>query len=179
MRSDRTESPVRVGDVAGRDTVYSPSGSLVGLPGEAFLQIAEQWDMNVRSPWRRVLPGIIFMGFNGKAESRLYITTTRIVLIRKIDAWRELFGEMTPLGIPTAVAKEARLKELKEAGVRQFCEIRPRAFRLISSRKFTKRGSRLDLQLIGDDGQQYAVSFWKTDGRDDKTLLLLESKFHR
>jgi hypothetical protein len=170
-------SPVRAGDVQGLGMLYDSRGGLIGGLGESFLQIASGWEMEVYSPWRRLLPKAVFMGFKGRAASRLYITTTRIVLIREIDSWRELSGEMTPLGIPTAVAKEARLKNLRSAGVRQFCEVYPRQLKLVSSRKFTKRGSMIDMRVLGSDDRQYAISFWKSDGKDDKTLSLIESQF--
>ena len=125
------------------------------------------------------MPKILFMGFNGKATSRLYVTSSRVVVIREIDAWRELSGEMTPLGMPTADAKETRLKNLKAAGVRQYCELRTHRLKCASSRKYMKHGSRLDLQLIDDAGVQYAVSLWKTDGRNDRILSLVEAQFGR
>lgn len=170
-------SPVWAGDKDGCGFVYDSSGRLVGLPGESFLQIGEAWDMNVRSPWRRLMPGILFMGFNGKADSRLYVTTSRIVLIREIDIWRQLGGEMTPLGMPNAIAAEAELRKLKLAGIRQFCVVRVASLGRVSSRKYVKHGSRLDLALISNEGVEYAISFWKTDGRDDEMLRLIESQF--
>ncbi len=171
--------PVRYGDTGGRGSVYDSSGELLRLPGESYLGIGEGWDMNVRSPWRKLIPKILFMGFNGKAKSRLYVTTRRIVLIREIDTWRQLVGEMTPLGIPTAIAEEAELKSLKKAGIRQFCEVQTAMLKRASSRRHLKRGSRIDLMLIGDDGIEYAVSFWKTDGKDASLLSLIESRFER
>lgn len=179
MKASPRHSPVHAGDVDGRGRVYDQMGLLVYRPGEANLGVAVGWEMNVRSPWRRVLPRILFMGFNGKSDSKLYVTTLRIVLIREIEEWRELAGEMTVLGTPTAVAKEARLKQLRNAGARQYCEIQQGHMRLVSIRKFSRHGSRLDLQLLGNDNQEYAVSFWKSDGRDDRTLALLESRFRR
>lgn len=173
----RRVAPIRAGDKNGYGSVYDSSGMLVGVPGESSLEVREGWDMNVRSPWRRVVPTILFMGFSGKAASKLYITTNRIVLIREIDAWRQLAGEMTLLGAPTAIAEEAELKKSKAAGIRQFCEVQTSALKRVSSRKYTKRGSRLDLKLVGNDGQQYAISFWKTYGKDDKTLSLIEEQF--
>ena len=177
MESDKHRSPVHAGDVDGRGKVYDQSGALLPRSREEIVGVAVGWDLNVRSPWRRALPHILFMGFNGKVVSKLYVTTNRIVLVREIDTWRELAGEMTILGAPTAVAKEARLKKLREAGVRQYCEIRQAFLRLVSAKRFLKHGSRLDLQLIGDDDQEYAVSFWKSDGKDDATLSLIESQF--
>lgn len=169
--------PVRAGDIQGLSSLYDSGGSLIGGPGESIVQAASGWDMDVYSPWRRVLPKAVFMGFKGRAASRLYITTVRIVLIREINTWRELSEEMTPLGIPTAAAKEAHLKSLRTAGARQFCEVYPRQLKLVSSKRFTKRGSMLDMRLLGSDGKQYAISFWKSDGKDDRTLSLIESQF--
>ncbi len=179
MTAHFSAAPVVAGDVDGRGKLYDRFGALVGAPGEEYIGIAEGWDMNVRSPWRRLAPRILFMGFNGRVSSKLYVTSNRIVLIREIDEWREVAGEMTILGTPTAVAKEVRLKQLKEHGVRQYCEVRQGAMRLVSAKRFLKHGSRLDLRLVGDDGQEYAISFWMGDGKDDVTLSLLASQFHR
>ncbi len=171
--------PVEVGDVDGRDTLYDRSGSLIAGPGEEVLRVGNGWDMNVRRPWRRLLPRILFMGFNGRVVSKLYVTSFRIVLVREVDTWRELAGEMTILGAPTAAGKEARLRNLRQSGARQYCAVRPDSLRLVSSRRFVKHGSRIDLQLIGSDSEQYAISFWKSDGTYDSMVDLLESRFHR
>jgi hypothetical protein len=148
-------------------------------PGESLLSELEHWDVDVTSPWRRLLPHTVFPGFHGQASSRLYVTSLRIVLIREIDEWRELAGELYPLGLPNAVAKEAFLRQLKNEGVRQFCEIYPSALRVVSAKKYLKRKSMLDLRLIGDDGQQYAIMIWKTVGGDAGVLDLILSRFKR
>jgi hypothetical protein len=84
---------------------------------------------------------------------------------------------MTPLGIPNAVATKVELDRLKATGVRQFCEVRTDALRLVRVRRSAKPGAWLGLRLIGKDGVRYAVSFWKTDGEDSDTLSLIESRF--
>lgn len=170
-------SSVRAGDVQGRGRIYGIQGDLITQPGESILKVAEGWDMHASTPWRRVLPKVIFLGFNPRASSRLYITTTRVVLIREIDPSRELAGEMTLLGMPTAIAKEVRLRQLKAAGVRQFCEVLPSRLRIVRSEEFRKHGSLLNLFLEDLTGTRYALSFWKTDGRDEETLRLIESRF--
>src|SRR5688572_5466185 len=123
-----THPVVRAGDLDGLGSVYSESGQLIAGSDEQILGTAEDWEVNVRSPWRTVLPRFVFMGFGGKVSSRLYVTTERIVLVRDIDVWREVKGELTPLGLPAAAAKEIHLKNLKSAGARQSCEIWPRNF---------------------------------------------------
>ncbi len=170
---------VRAGDLDGLGKVYSDAGGLVTEPDEEILRVVTGWDVNVRSPWRRFLPKIIFLGFGGKASSKLFVTTQRILLVRDIDPWRELKGELTPLGIPTAAAKEVRLKKLKSLGARQYCEIRPRDLRVVKKKSFDAPGSWLNLHLVGVDGQQYAIRLWKTDGPDQETRLLIESQFSR
>src|SRR2546421_4722216 len=127
---------VRVGDLDGLARIYSEAGGLIPESGEEILKVTTGWDANVSSPWRRFLPKIIFTGFGGRASSKLFVTTKRLVLVRDIDTWRELKGELTPLGLPTAAAKEARLKKLKALGVRQYCEIRPRDFHVVKKRSF-------------------------------------------
>lgn len=170
---------VWAGDAIGRGIIYSPSGSLVEEHGESIIDLATGWDMEVRSPWRALLPKIAFMGFGEKAASKLYVTTTRVVLIREIDPWRETKGEMTPLGIPNAVATQVELKKKKLAGIRQFCEVRPQHLKLVSSKRYVKRGCTVDMRLLDRDGTQYAIAYWKTDGKDDETLGLIESRFKR
>lgn len=168
---------VHVGDLDGLGSVYSPSGLLITKPSERILGTSEGWDMNVRSPWRRLLPKLIFPGFNTKAKSTLYVTTERIVLVREIDAWRELKEELSPLGVPTAAAKEIRLKQLKARGGRQYCEIRPTDFRVVKMKRVDRPWSWLGLRLLGTDTRQYAVTISKTDGLDPEMLTLIQSRF--
>ena len=143
------------------------------------MKVVTSWDMDVMSPWRPVLPHVVFEGFGGKAKSRLYITTERIVLIREIDLWRQIKGELTPLGVPKAAEKEAKLRRLAAAGAKQFCEIWPQNLRVVRAKVLNRRRSWMDLQLMGVDGKQYAITIWKTDGRDPETLALLDSRFPR
>ncbi len=170
---------VRAGDRNGLGIVYSSWGGLICRSNESILRTAEGWDMNVRSPWRRVLPKLIFTGFGGDVSSTLYVTTTRIVLIRKIDTWRELKGDLTPLGLPNAAAREVELRNLQATGARQYCTIEPQNLTLMKWKKFSKPRSVLDLFVIGTDSRQYAITIWKPKGVDDETLSLIESRFPR
>ena len=86
---------------------------------------------------------------------------------------------MTPLGIPNGIAKGARLKQLKAAGVREFCEVYPGRLRIVHSKKSTKHGSWIGLRLVDESGKQFYLSFWKTDGKDDRMLSTIESRFQR
>ena len=170
---------VRAGDLDGRGRIYSDTGGLITGSDEEILRAATGWDVTVLSPWRRFLPKYIFMGFGGKASSKLFVTSKRIVLVRDIDSWRELKGELTPLGLPTAAAKEAQLKKLKSLGARQFCEIHPHGLRVVKQRSLDRPRSWVSLRLIGTDGKKYAVTLWKTDGPDQETRTLIESQFGR
>src|SRR5437879_7308269 len=126
---------VRVGDLGGLGSVYSEGGVLITNSGERILKVGDGWDMDISSPWRKILPEIIFAGFEGRASSKLYVTTERVVLIREINTWREIKEEMSPLGIPAAAAKGVDLKELKSVGGRQFCESYPRKLRVASVKR--------------------------------------------
>ncbi len=176
---DRKYPPVRAGDLDGLRSIYSETGGLITESSEEILKAVTGWDANVLSPWRRFLPKFVFMGFGGRASSKLFVTNKRIVLLRDIDTWRELKGELTPLGVPTAASKEVRLKRLKSLGARQYCEIRPRDLNVVKKRSFDRRESWIDLRLLGTDGKQYAITIWKTDGRDQETRALIESQFGR
>ncbi len=170
---------IRAGDVDGRGVIYDGYGGLIPLPNESIFRIAAGWDMHAWSPWRRIAPRMIFLGFNSKASSRLYITSRRIVLIREIDPWREVAGDMTPLGMPTAVADQARLKKLKSLGIREYCEIWPETMKVANSSRSANRGSWLRLRLEDLRGRRYTLHFWKTDGRDEDTLSVLRACFQR
>ncbi len=170
---------VRAGDISGRATVYTVGGTLILYQGEQIQRTASGWDMNVSTPWRKILPKVVFLGYNTKATSTLYITSLRIVLIREIDSWREAASDMTVLGMPTAIAKEVRLKQLKAAGIRQFCELFPEDLRVAKSRRSTRHGSWLGLLLEDSKGARFAISFWKTDGEDSQVLDSIETRFAR
>jgi len=180
MKDAESAQPfIRAGDRNGLGTVYSTWGGLICQSGESILKTVQGWEMEVRTPWRRFLSKLIFTGFGGEVSSDLYITTRRIVLIRKIDIWRELKGELTPLGLPNAAAKEIELRRLQTSGARQFCVLDSENLRLAKSKKFGAPRSLLDLFLKGADGRQYAVTIWKPKGVDDGTLSLIESRFSR
>jgi len=178
MEATKDQRPVvRAGDLDGLGKVYSEWGGLITKSGEELLKTFEGWDLDVSSPWRKVLPKTIFAGFGGNASSKLFVTTDRIVLVREIDVWRELKEELSPLGVPAAAAKEVHLRRLKSAGVRQFCEIWPRNFRVVKMKRIDKRWSSLDLRLVGIDGRRYEVIISKTDGLDPLTLTFIQSQF--
>jgi len=180
MESGGNSQPiVRAGDLDGLGRVYSEAGGLITESGEEILKATTGWDANVSSPWRRILPKIMFSGFGGQASSKLFVTNKRIVLVRDIDSWRELKGELTPLGLPTAAAKEARLKKLRSLGARQYCEMHPQNLRVVKQRSLDRPRSWVSLRLVGTDGKQYAVTLWKTDGPDQETRALIESQFSR
>ncbi len=168
---------VRGGDLDGLEVIYSRDGNLILHTGESLLRTGHGWDMEASSPWRRLLPSLIFTGFGGTASSRLYITTARIVLVRDIDTWRELKGELTPLGIPNAAAKEIKLQKLRAIGVREYCEVLPGALRIVRMRRSARKRSWLDFQLLDMGDRQYALTLWKTDGRDEETASMVETMF--
>lgn len=174
-----SRQPVHAGNQDGLGSIYDAAGILLGRPGESLIEVAAGWDMEVWSPWRRLLPKALFVGFHGKVASKLYVTSERIVLIREIDPWRETSEEMSPLGIPNALSKQADLRKLRRAGVKEFCEVYPPTLHLVSSRRYVKRGSVVDMRMIGNNGRQYAISFWKTDGKDERLLAVLEAQFHK
>ena len=168
---------IRVGDLDGLGKLYSTEGNLIPNSSEKILRVGKDWEMNVRSPWRKIFPKLIFAGFGGKASSNLFITTERIVLVREIEVWRELKEELSPLGLPAAAAKEVHLKQLKSRGARQFCEIWPKNLRVVRMKRIDRRWSWLSLRLLGPDSRQYAITTYKTHDHDPDTLTLLQSRF--
>ncbi len=177
MKSERFLNPIRAGDQDGRGTVYDIAGELIPRPNETLLKTLVNWDVDVISPWRRFMPHTVFAGFHGKASSRLYVTTNRMVLVREIDEWRQLAGDLYPLGLPNAAAKEIELRRLREQGIRQYCEIATNSLRVVAVKEYSKKSSMLALRLLGDNRRQYGLMIWKTDGRDVDALKLLRSRF--
>ncbi len=178
-RRKQTQLGIRAGDLDGLGKVYSQWGGLLPIPGERIIKSVEGWEMDVKSPWRSVLPGMVFVGFTGPISSRLHVTSERIVLIREIDIFRELRDQMTPLGLPEAVASEALLRRKKAEGAREFCEIRPALLRISRVKRHGRPSRALDLYLTSTDSRQYAVSVWKVSGSDPDTISLIESRFAR
>ncbi len=170
---------VNAGDRDGLLDVYDTQGCLVLSPGELTLKMSPGWDMSAQTPWRRLMPKVIFLGYGKPASSRLYVTTLRIVLVRDIDSGRETVGDMTPLGMPNAVAKTVELRKLKQAGIREFCELHPASMKVSRLQRAKSGRTWLRLDVRGSDGKQYALSFWKTDGEDPEMLSLIESRFKR
>lgn len=175
--NQRFSGGVRAGDRAGLGIVYDTEGELICHENESILRRLENWDVDVISPWRRIMPHAVFPGFHGKASSRLVITESRIVLIRDIDEWRELSGELYPLGLPNAAAKEVTLRRLKAEGVRQFCELLTKSLRLVRVREHRKHRSMLELRVLDTDGQQYGILIWNSNDRDDESLSFIRSRF--
>ncbi len=175
----RVTTAVRAGDRSGMGTVYSEWGGLIPRVGEQTVKTADDWEMDVRTPWRSVMPGMIFMGFTGPIASKLYVTSERIVLIRKIDPFRELKGELTPLGLPKAAEKERVLRRLLAVGARQFCEIWPKQLRIAKLKRHGRPAHAIDFFLVSRDEVQYAISFWKPRGTEPDLIPLLESRFDR
>ncbi len=176
---ERVSRIVRAGDRDGMGKVYSEWGGLLTHANEQVLRVADDWEMDVRSPWRTVLPGMIFLGFVSPTSSKLYVTTERVVLIRKIDIWRELKGELTPLGLPKAAEKEAYLRRLQVMGARQYCEVWPRYLKAVRAKHHGKPPTSVQLFLEGADGRQYVVAFWKPKGSEPELIPLIESRFPR
>lgn len=170
---------VRAGDLDGLGRVYSEWGGLLITTDEQLIRTADDWEMDVRSPWRSVLPGMIFMGFTSPTSSKLFVTNKRIVLVRKIDTWRELKGELTPLGLPKAAEREIVLRKLQARGARQFCEIWPSQLRIAKVKRHGRPAHSVDLFLVGNDGKQYAVSFFRPKGSEPELVPLIESRFLR
>ena len=170
---------VRVGDLSGLGSIYDVSGQLILKTDERILKVAEGWDLQARLGWKRLLPQVIFDGFNSPVKSALYVTTDRVVLIRDIDVWRETKSDMSILGIPGGVAKAADLKRLARLGAREYCELVPRKLHVSSLRRLKKLRAWLDFKLVGEDGQKYAILLSKVEGEDEETSALLESQFPR
>ncbi len=154
--------------------IYTPKGDLSFLVGETVVRVFRGWDMSVRSPWRKFLPGMVFSSLHGDVSSSLYITSKRIVFIRNIDIWKEVKPLLTPLGLPAAAEKEAHLKRLRSVGARKYCEIWPS--QLAISRTLPLKNG-VSLLTQGLDGRQYAISFWNRGRTGKESFALIESRF--
>jgi hypothetical protein len=170
------QAPVLAGDIKGLNRVYDARGSLLGLPGEEPQHAVRNADLLAKSPWRRFLPGVLLLPYPGEADSVLHITNQRIVFLRNIDIRKETQHLMTEMGMFVAMEKSVKLRAVVLAGGMQWCEIYPARLRLV---KAIRKTDYADFRLIGDDGKQYAISFWVKAGWNNGILPLIEGRFGR
>jgi len=168
-----TEPAVRAGILEGLGSVYSLYGGLLPRSDERLLLMRQGCELAVSGTWRVFFAKAIFHSLPRKSTGKLYITDCRIVFIREIDPWKEARPLMTPLGIPTGIAKNFELKAIKERGGRHYCVLDTNKLRVRRSRRW-KRG--LQLFLEGSDGERYVATFY-TDVADPAFLSLLEGQF--
>ncbi len=166
---------VRAGDLDGLDRVYTTAGRLVVERGEIILRTFLGCDIGAFLSWRPVFPRRLFSPYTPPRESRLHVTTHRIVLVREIDVAKEVDPLMFPVGMYAATRRESRLREILAQNGRYYCEIR--APQLTVVRAKARRGI-LFTKLLGPDSSKYAV-FFHTDPRDREPIPLIRSQFQQ
>jgi hypothetical protein len=167
-------SPIRAGDVEGLGRVYSETGIPILSSGETLLGRREACDLAAYGSWRIIFPKRLFHPLSGKPSGTMYVTTERLIFLREIDIWKEVKSLLTPLGLPAAAEKESKLKQLRAAGARQFCEIFRYRLQVVQTRR--KSWGLLHLRLLTVDGAKYEV-FVYTDRNDSNFFDLVEGTF--
>jgi len=169
------DATVRAGDLDGLGSVYSEPGSLILRAEERILGQREGCDIAVYGSWRVLLPKRIFHPLPGKPTGRLFVTSDRLVFLRRIDVWREIKPLLTPLGLPTAAEKESRLKDLTARGALQYCEINTSD---ITVKGLKRRDAIMHLRMKSDRGRKYELIV-RTDADDPPFFDLLEGTIGR
>lgn len=167
------ETPIRVGDLDGLGVIYSETGALVVSPRENILKERSGCDAHVTASWRSILAKTFFSSAPGTPSGHLYITTHRVVLIRKLDLWKEIKPLLTPLSLPAAAGKENRAKEIISRGGRQYCEIPTSRFTISAARR---KDTLAILYLKDSNGAKYRVVLY-TDEPDPDFLLFVQNRF--
>lgn len=148
------ESLVRAGDIDGLGTVYSESGGILLRPTESILVQLASCDLAAYGSWRMFFPKRIFHPLPGNPSGTVYITSERLVFLRKIDSWKEVKPLLTPLGLPAAAEKGAKLRRLEARGARQYCEALLSRLELAHMKR-TTWSSRF--RLRSRDGRKYEL----------------------
>ena len=170
IKPDHTEPPVRAGDIDGLGRVYSEFGGPILRPHEKVLHQRENCEAAIYGSWRLFFPKRLFDSLPGNPSGTIHVTSERVIFLREIDIWKEVKPLLTPLGLPTAAQKEARLKQLKARGARQYCVLSPSALKLIRLRR---KPALFHARLLATDGAKYEF-FVRTDKDDSGFFDLLE-----
>jgi len=173
VEKSKLHSAIRAGDLDGLGRVYSIAGELMMSPGEQTVAVQDGCDTHITGSWRSLFAKKIFSGTSGPPNGRLYTTSQRLVLIRDVDVWQEVKPLLTPLGLPAAAETEARLKQVKARGGRQYCEISTTELTLDRTRV---KHSMLILYLTGPGGQRFRVIVHTAEHRPD-FYTQIESRF--
>jgi len=163
---DSAESAIRSGDVDGLGRIYSEFGGPILHSQEVVLAERGGCDLAAYGSWRLFFPKRIFHPLPGKPSGTIHVTSDRVIFLRPIDVWKEVKPLLTPLGLPTAAEKEAKLNRLKAIGARQYCEIFRSKLRLVHVRR---KSGLLHMRLTSTEGGRYEVFFY-TD-RDDPAFF--------
>ena len=167
---DSAGQAIRSGDVDGLGRLYSEFGGPILHSQEIILAERQGCDLAAYGSWRLFFPKRIFHPLPGKPSGTIHVTSDRVIFFREIDVWKEVKPLLTPLGLPTAAEKEAKLNKQKAIGARQYCEIFPSKLRLVHVRRKSRL---LDMRLAGNEGNRYEV-FIYTDRDDPAFFDLLE-----
>lgn len=112
---------MKVGDIDGVDTIYTENGELILRPNEKNLYSesnSHALDVNTNwKPWGKCVYD------SNAGDGNFYITDQRLVHIRKPNPWKAAKGDATLLGLPRAIAKYMRTKDLENLNVCEYCEI--------------------------------------------------------
>lgn len=172
-RDESNRAAVRGGDISGLRSVYTDDGTLILHGGEQLLGTWRDCDIAAFAAWRPFFARPVFHAYPGRTESRLYITTRRIVLLRKIDIWKEVKPLLTPLGVGDAVSEQSRLSRTVALHGREFCEVLTNRLMI---KRFRERRTILLMKLIDMDGAKYTIAFY-SPAPDAALFRAIEGRF--
>ncbi len=182
------EDAVRPGSLDGFGTIYDQEARLIAKSNERIEREAARWDAEVLSPWKRVLPKILFdfqdPRLHRGLQSALYITSERIVLIREVPGWGESRSRMAPpfrSGGMTAEEEVALIQRLAFplSKGRQYLEVWPDRLDVVELNRSDRRRSFLEVRAHGRDRREFRIYFQRESGPDPTTSALIESRFPR
>ena len=162
---------VRIGNIDGKGKIYDDRGELILNNGEQILyKNDEKRCVDVWKGWKPSSGNNLL--FNSTAEiGTTYITNQRMIHIRTPDPYRKAKDELTPLGVPSAIPKMMKAKELLKRGGKEYCEI---YFSEIKWYSMQKKKKYLSFYTITPSNSeiQYIV---RKDKRDDKKMEIIEN----
>ncbi len=157
---------VRFGDLSGKGIVYDDEGRLIPKLNERILHESMEQNIYAKRLAPRQRHSRIFEP--SKEEGFLYITDERMVFIRKPDAWRAAWLDLTPVGLSAAVAKGLAAKDLKALKACRYLEI---PYKEVVS--FVVPRGKYATIIAADSSQRLLVEVYRKN-RDDRKLSVLQ-----
>ncbi len=156
---------VSFGELSGKDVVYDRDGRLILTSAETILLVSPEQNVYVECLEPKTKDSTIFQPT--KEEGSLYITSRRLVFIRRPDPWRAAWRDLTPFGVGDAAAKALRAKDLRALGAFEYFEVS-----LTEITSFNVKRGKYATIIASGDHTKLRIEIDRKNRQDQKLVLL-------